>query len=220
LERVLSRPGSRRRPAQQPREHRRLRDQHDPGHPRARPALTAARPRRRLPNRRGRGRAARRGRYSGSTVLRPRPCLAVLAMLLLCLSPAARAANDPEDIEKELAAKVAKALRKAAEAQKKAAERETKRAKEEREQVAEAEEDAGEKPEKGRPKAAEREQLKRDDPARYEEEVLDDDLEDGVEDYVKKVHRKAAREVPPLPDKATAEQITEHQRALADTIRA
>src|SRR5262249_44054299 len=67
---------------------------------------------------------------------------------------------------------------------------------------------------------AEREQLKRDDPAKYEEGVLDDDLEDGVEDYVKKIHRKAAREVPPLPDKATAEQITEHQRALADAIRA
>jgi hypothetical protein len=148
---------------------------------------------------------------------------AVVPFLIVSLAAprSVRAAlDDPEDIEKELAEKVAKALKRAAEEQRKTAEREAKRAKEAREEAAEAQEDAQHRTERLRKKAAEREHLKRDDPGKYEDEVLDDDLEDGVEDYVKKIHDKALKQAPPVPDKATPEQIATHQRALADAIRA
>jgi flagellar motor protein MotB len=150
----------------------------------------------------------------GVLVLIPALCLS------LALPRAARARDDdPEEIQKELAEKVAKALKKAAEAQRKAAEKAAKREKEEREDRTEAQQEAREKAYKAQKEAAHKQAEARKDTAELEEQALDD-LEDGVEDYVKKVHKKAAKQVTPLLAQATAEQIQAHQRAMADAIRA
>jgi Skp family chaperone for outer membrane proteins len=151
-----------------------------------------------------------------------RPCLALTSALLLALPGAAAAGpsdDTPEEIAKELSEKIAKAYKKAAEAQQKAAEKAAKRAKEEREDVTEAQQEAREKAEKERRKASRKDAEAHKDVAKLEAEALDE-LEDNVESYVKKVHKKAAKGIPALPPQATPEQMTAHQAALADAIRA
>jgi hypothetical protein len=151
-----------------------------------------------------------------------RPGLVWMSALLLALpgAAAARASDDtPEEIAKELAEKIAKAYKKAAEAQRKAAEKAAKRAKEEREDVTEAQQEAREKADKERRKASRQDAEAQKDMAKLEAEALDE-MEDSVESYVKKVHRKAAKGIPALPAQATPEQMTAHQTALADAIRA
>lgn len=144
----------------------------------------------------------------------------ILALLLSASAPTAGARDDdPEHVMKELAEKIAKAIRKAEEAQRKAAEKAAKREREAREDVTEAQQEAREKTDKEQRKAAHREAEARHDAAKLEAEALDE-LEDRVEDYVKKVHKPAAKEMPALPDQATPEQIVAHQRALAQAIRA
>jgi Skp family chaperone for outer membrane proteins len=151
-----------------------------------------------------------------------RPCLALTSALLLALpgAAAARTSDDtPEEIAKELSEKIAKAYKKAAEAQRKAAEKAAKRAKEEREDVTEAQQEAREKAAKERRKASRKDAEAHKDVGKLEAEALDE-LEDNVESYVKKVHKKAAKGIPALPPQATPEQMTAHQTALADAIRA
>ncbi|HEV7500971.1 MAG TPA: hypothetical protein VGQ33_13250 [Vicinamibacteria bacterium] len=141
-------------------------------------------------------------------------------LVLLCLSaPAARADDDPADFSKKLVEKIAKAIKRAEEAQRKAAEKAAKREREAREDVTEAQQEAREKADKEQRKAAHREAEARHDAAKLEADALDE-LEDRVEDYVKKVHKPAAKEIPPLSDQATPAQIVAHQRALAQAIRA
>lgn len=135
-------------------------------------------------------------------------------------APAARATDDDSaELSKKLVEKVAKAIRKAEEAQRKAAEKAAKREREAREDVTEAQRDAREKADKEQRKAAHRGAEARHDAAKLEADALDE-LEDGVEDYVKKVHKPAAKEILALPDQATPDQIVAHQRALAQAIRA
>ena len=146
--------------------------------------------------------------------------LALIPALLLSASATARATDDdPAEVQKELAEKIAKAIKKAEEAQLKAAKRAAKREKEAREDITDAQQEAREKAAKEQRKAVRRAAEGAHDAAKLEEEALDE-LEDGVEDYVKKVHKPAAKEVGPLPDRATAEQIGAHRRALAQAIRA
>jgi hypothetical protein len=146
--------------------------------------------------------------------------LAFIPLLLLPVSATARATDDdPAEIRKELAEKIAKAIKKAEEAQGKVAERAAKREKEAREDITEAQQEAREKGAKEQRKAARRAAEAAHDTPKLEAEALDE-LEDRVEDYVKKVHKPAAKQVPPLPDRAIPEQIVAHQRALAQAIRA
>jgi hypothetical protein len=154
-------------------------------------------------------------------MLLSRRCLALIPALLLSLpaAPALRADDDPEEIRKELAEKIAKAIKKAAEAQRKAAERAAKREKEEREDRTEAQQEAREKAAKERRAGVRQEAGARKDVGKLEEEALDE-LEDQVEDYVKKVHKKAVKQVGPLRNPATPEQMVAHQRAMAEAIRA
>jgi Skp family chaperone for outer membrane proteins len=149
-----------------------------------------------------------------------RPCLALMSALLLARpgAAAARASDDtPEEIARELSEKIAKAYKKAAEAQRKAAEKAVKREKEEREDRTDAQQEAREKAAKETRAATRRDAEGQKDVAKLEAEALDE-LEDNVEHYVKKVHRKAAKGIPALPPQATPEQMTAHQRALADAI--
>lgn len=148
--------------------------------------------------------------------------LALMPALVLSLPGAApaRASDDtPEEIARELSEKIAKALKKAAEAQRKAAEKAAKREKEAREDKTEAQQEAREKAYKERRAAARKDAESHHDVAKAEAEALDE-LEDNVESYVKKVHEKAAKGIPALPPQATSEQMADHQRALADAIRA
>src|SRR5262252_4219102 len=118
---------------------------------------------------------------------------AFLAAFLLALPATLSRATDDDDpagIQRELEAKIAKCLKKAEEAQRKA----------ER-------------------KAARREAKAQHDVAKLEEQTLDD-LEDRVEEYVKKVHKPAAKKLAPLPDGASPAQILEHRHGLAAGIRA
>jgi len=151
-----------------------------------------------------------------------RPCLAWMPALLLALpgAAAARTSDDtPEEIAKELSEKIAKAYKKAAEAQRKAAEKAAKREKEESEDRTEAQQEAREKADKEARAASRRDAESHKDVGKLEAEALDE-MEDSVERYVKKVHRKAAKGIPALPGHATPEQMTAHQTALADAIRA
>jgi hypothetical protein len=150
-----------------------------------------------------------------------RAALAPMAALALVLLPAASARTwtDDQDEAKELAEKIQKALKKAEEAQRKAALKAEKRAREEKEDVTEAQQEAREKADKDRRTAEHKDAEGRHDTAKLEEQALDT-LEDAVEDYVKKVQKKAASQVGPRPEQATPEQILTHQRALADAIRA
>jgi hypothetical protein len=150
-----------------------------------------------------------------------RSSLVWIAVLLLCASaPAARALDDdPAEIQKELAEKMAKAIKKAEEAQRKAAEKAAKREKEAREDVTEAQQEAREKAAKQQREAAHRAAEAAHDVAKLDAQALDL-MEDAVEDYVKKVHKPAEKQVGSLPDKATAAQMDAHRRALAQAIRA
>jgi hypothetical protein len=144
----------------------------------------------------------------------------ILAFLLCASVPPARAMDDdPAEIQKELAEKIAKAIKKAEEAQHKAAERAARREKEALEDVTEAQQEAREKAAKEQRKAVRRAAEAAHDQAKLDAEALDE-LEDNVEDYVKKVHKPAAKRVGALSDRATAEQIDAHRRALAEAIRA
>ncbi len=150
------------------------------------------------------------------------PCLALMSALLLAVPgpAAAHAADDtPEEIAKELSEKIAKAFKKAAEAQRKAAEKAAKREKEEREDRTEAQQEAREKAAKEGRAASRKDAEGHKDVAKLEAEALDE-MEDNVESYVKKVHKKAAKGIPALPAQATPEQMTAHETALADAIRA
>ena len=151
-----------------------------------------------------------------------RPCLALMPALLLALpgAAAARTSDDtPEEIAKQLSEKIAKAYKKAAEAQRRAAEKAAKREKEESEDRTEAQQEAREKADKEARAASRRDAESHKDVGKLEAEALDE-MEDSVERYVKKVHRKAAKGIPALPGHATPEQMTAHQTALADAIRA
>ena len=130
-----------------------------------------------------------------------------------------RADDDPAEIQRELAEKIAKALKKAAEAQRKAAEKAAKREKEAREDITEAQQEAREKAAKQQREAAHRAAEAAHDVDKLDAQALDL-MEDAVEDYVKKVHKPAEKQVGTLPDKATAEQMDAHRRALAQAIRA
>jgi hypothetical protein len=159
--------------------------------------------------------------YSSSMARRPW-CLSFLAVCLLALPATLSRATDDDDpakIQKELEEKIAKCLRKAEEAQRKAALKAAKREQEAREDITEALQEAREKQDKAERAAARREARAQHDVAKLEEQILDD-LEDRVEDYVKKVHKPAAKKLPPLPEGASAEQIMEHRRGLAAAIRA
>jgi len=149
------------------------------------------------------------------------PGLALTSALLLALPGAAARASDdtPEEIAKELSEKIAKAYKKAAEAQRKVAEKVAKREKEALEDRTEAQQEAREKADKERRVASRRDAESHKDVGKLEAEALDE-LEDNVEHYVKKVHKKAAKGITPLPAQATPEQMTAHQTALADAIRA
>ena len=150
-----------------------------------------------------------------------RSSLTLIAAVLLCASaPAARARDDdPAEIQKELAEKMAKVIKKAEEAQRKAAEKAAKREKEAREDRTEAQQEAREKAAKQEREAAHRAAEASHDVAKLDAQALDL-MEDAVEDYVKKVHKPAEKQVGALPDKATAAQIDAHRRALAQAIRA
>jgi len=150
-----------------------------------------------------------------------RSSLVWIPVLLLCApSPAARALDDdPAEIQKELAEKMAKAIKKAEEAQRKAAEKAAKREKEAREDRTEAQQEAREKAYKQEREAAHHAAEAAHDVAKLDAQALDL-MEDAVEDYVKKVHKPAEKQVGTLPDKATAAQIDAHRRALAQAIRA
>src|SRR5437762_2875539 len=144
------------------------------------------------------------------------------AALLTLPAPAARGAGDDDDpakISKELVEKIQKAIKHADEAQKKSAEKEAKRLKEEQEDKTEAQKEARKKAAKEAKETAHRDAQTRKDLPKLEEQALDE-MEDRVEDYVKDVHKKALKQVGPLPTQATPEQIVTHQRALADAIRA
>jgi len=145
--------------------------------------------------------------------------LALIAVLLLCAPAPMRADDDPAEIQRELAEKIAKALKKAAEAQRKAAEKAAKREKEAREDITEAQQEAREKAAKQQREAAHRAAEAAHDVDKLDAQALDL-MEDAVEDYVKKVHKPAEKQVGTLPDKATAEQMDAHRRALAQAIRA
>src|SRR4051812_28673658 len=151
-----------------------------------------------------------------------RTVLTVLTAALLSLpAPAVRAFDDddPAKIWKELVEKIEKAIKHADEAQKKYAEKEAKRLKEEQEDKTDAQKDARKKAAKEAREAAHRDEEARKVLPKLEEQALDE-MEDSVEDYVKDIHRPAAKAVGPLPDQATPEQIVTHQRALAEAIRA
>jgi hypothetical protein len=145
----------------------------------------------------------------------------LISVLLLCTSaPTARARDDdPAEIAKELAEKMAKAIKKAEEAQRKAAEKAAKRAKEEKEDVTEAQQEARAKTAKEQREAAHREAEAAHDVAKLDAQALDL-MEDAVEDYVKKVHKPAEKQVGARPENASAAQIDSHRRALAEAIRA
>jgi hypothetical protein len=150
-----------------------------------------------------------------------RSSLGLIPVLLLCASaPAARARDDdPAEIQKELAEKIAKAIKKADEAQHKWAEKQAKREKEAREDRTEAQQEAREKAYKQEREVAHSAAEAAHDVGKLDAQALDL-MEDAVEDYVKKVHKPAEKQVGVLPDKATAEQIDTHRRALAQAIRA
>jgi hypothetical protein len=168
---------------------------------------------------RARPRSREAGRYI-ENMSSSRSGLALITALLLCGLPAARATDDdPAEVKKELDEKIAKCLKKAAEAQRKAAEKAAKREKEAREDVTEAQQEARAKAYKQEREAAHRAAEAAHDVAKLDAEALDL-MEDAVEDYVKKVHKPAEKQVGALPDKATAEQIDAHRRALAQAIRA
>jgi hypothetical protein len=147
---------------------------------------------------------------------------ALFAAFLLALPATLSRATDDDDpakIQKELEEKIAKCLRKADEAQRKAAVKAAKREQEMREDITEAQQEARKKLDKAERAAARREAEARHDQAKLEEQTLDE-LEDRVEEYVKKVHRPAAKKLPPLPSEASPEQILEHRRGLAAAIKA
>jgi hypothetical protein len=147
---------------------------------------------------------------------------AFLAAFLVALPATLSRATDDDDpakIQRELEEKIAKCLRKAEEAQRKAALKAAKREQETREDITEALQEAREKEAKKQRAAARREAEARHDLAKLQEQILDE-LEDRVEEYVKKVHKPAAKKLPPLPDGASAEQMLEHRRGLAAGIRA
>jgi hypothetical protein len=150
-----------------------------------------------------------------------RSSLALIPVLLLCASvPAARARDDdPAEIQKELAEKMAKVIKKAEEAQRKAAEKAAKREKEAQEDRTEAQQEAREKAYKQEREAAHKAAEAAHDVVKLDAQALDL-MEDAVEDYVKKVHKPAEKQVGTLPDKSTAAQIDAHRRALAQAIRA
>ena len=150
-----------------------------------------------------------------------RSSLALIPVLLLCASaPAARARDDdPAEIQKELAEKMAKAIKRAEEAQRKAAEKAARREKEAQEDRTEAQQEAREKAYKQEREAAHKAAEAAHDVVKLDAQALDL-MEDAVEDYVKKVHKPAEKQVGTLPDKATAAQIDAHRRALAQAIRA
>jgi hypothetical protein len=150
--------------------------------------------------------------------LRP-AILSILALLLAAPAAVATGEDDPAKIQKELEEKIAKALKKAEEAQRKAADKAARREREAREDVTEAQQEAREKAAKASRAEAKRDAEARHDAVKIEAEALDE-LEDRVEDYVKKVHKPALKEVGLLPATAGAEQIQRHQRALAAAIRA
>jgi hypothetical protein len=152
-----------------------------------------------------------------------RTAIAVLTAGLLSLPvPVVRAFDDDDDLAKiwkELVEKIKKATKHAEEAKKKYAEKEAKRLKEDEEDKTEAQQQARKKARKEAKESARRAAEAAKDTSKLEEQALDE-MEDRVEDYVKDVHKKALKQVGPLPDQATPEQIVAHRRAMADAIRA
>jgi hypothetical protein len=151
--------------------------------------------------------------------MRVRPLLPFFLVFTLPLPGAARADDSPEEIARELAEKMDKALKRAAEWQRDAIKRAEKRKKEEAEDLSEAQEEAREKEQKRARQASKLAAKARTDPADYEHEVMEE-MEEGVESYLK-LRRRAAKTVtvPPPGPQATPEQIVAYQRALADAIR-
>jgi hypothetical protein len=152
-----------------------------------------------------------------------RTAIALLAAALLTLTPpAVRAFDDDDDLAKiwkELVEKIKKATEHATKAKQKYAEKEAKRLKEDEEDKTEAQQQARTKARKEAKESAHRTAAAAKDTSALDEQALDE-MEDRVDDYVKDVHKKALKQVGPLPDQATPEQIVTHQRAMADAIRA
>ena len=149
-------------------------------------------------------------------------CIAFLTAALLSTPRPALAFDDDDDVAKiwkELVEKIEKDFKHAAEAQRKAAMKAEKRAREEKEDVTEAQQKARARAEKEAKEAARRDAKARKDLPTLEEQALGE-MEDRVEDYVKKVRKPAVKQVGDLPDQATPEQILAHRRALATAIQA
>lgn len=143
-----------------------------------------------------------------------------LTIATLAVPGAVRADDSPEEIARELVEKMAKALKRAEESQRKAVKRAEKRRKEWAEELSEAQEEAREKAEKQARQTSKLAAKARTDPTEYEEEVLEE-MEEGVESYLKLQRRAAKTVTVPAPGRqATPEQILAHQRALATAIRA
>lgn len=145
------------------------------------------------------------------------PCLMLAA---LAVPDPVRADDSPEEIAHELAEKMEKALKRAAEHRRDAIKRAEKRREEEAEDLSEAQEEAREKERKEARKASKLAAKARTDPVEYEHEVMEE-MEEGVEKYLK-LRRRAAKTVtvPKPGPQATPQEILSYQRALADAIRA
>ena len=153
-------------------------------------------------------------------IVAARTLVRLLMLATLPLVGSARADDTAEKIAHELAEKMEKALKRAAESQREAIKRAEKRRKEEAEDLSEAQEEAREKAQKEARHASKLAAKARTDPAEYEHEVLEE-MEEGVESYLK-LRRRAAKTVTvPRPSpQATPQEIVAHQRALAIAIRA
>ena len=143
-----------------------------------------------------------------------------LLLASLPLAGSVRADDTPEHEAHELAEKMERAMKRAAESQREAVKRAEKRRKEEAEDLSEEQEHAREKAEKEARHASKLAAKSQTDPTHYEHEVLEE-MEEGVENYLK-LRRRALKTVtvPEPGPQATAQEIVAHQRALAKAIRA
>ena len=129
-----------------------------------------------------------------------------------------RLTTTPRRSRRELAEKIAKAIKKADEAQRKAAEKAAKREKEALEDRTEAQQEAREKAYKQEREAAHRAVEAAHD-SQLDAQALDL-MEDAVEDYVKKIHKPAEKQVGTPARQGHGRADDAHRRALAQAIRA
>jgi hypothetical protein len=149
-----------------------------------------------------------------------RQLVPLLLLVSLPLAISARADDTPEHEAHELAEKMERAMKRAVESQREAVKRAEKRRKEQAEELSEEQEHAREKAEKEARHASKLAAKSLKDPTHYEHEVLEE-MEEGVENYLK-LRRRARKQVtvPEPGPQATAQEIVDHQRAFAKAIRA